>query len=445
MARQNDDRTKMILGICVATATVLFITSVFTFGGDDGRRKQTVEVSADFRQVSGLLDGSPVQLEGIQIGSVTHREFVEVEYPCNPTHEDRGRFEKSRTDDCDRTMFCSPGGKCADLVPYTFNKDLYPHCDTDAQCREGEVCLNTEFRRRYRGAQWAGPSDVCNSYITSDKRVRVTMAIYKDSLVHLREDSRAGISQNGVLGDQLVQVSMGHGRQIEPGGRIQTIPAFSETLDGTKDRAESAFGKVEEAMGGVAELARAMGDPETVRNVEAALVNANEVTRRAAEGGGTLGRLLNDETLTKDFNASLRSARNTTFRVNSFVRDAKDSLNDFDASMQPLVDDGRKGMADIHKTVKDVRDPNSESALAGLIYDPEGKNYKHVETMVHDVKEITASVEKGEGGFGRLLKDPKVYDDASVLFQDIGNMSAVKILVKLLRKWDGPERPPASE
>lgn len=437
----NDDRLKMILGVSVAAAIVLFVTSVFVFGGNDAKWKETVEISADFRQVSGLRPGSPVQLEGIQIGTVVDRQFIEVEYNCDPVHEDRGRFEKSRTDDCDRTMFCTTGGKCAELEPYTFNKDLYPPCEVDAQCREGEVCLTTEFRRRYRGVSWAGGTGICSSYTTADKRVRVTLAIFQDSLIHLREDSRAAISQNGVLGDQLVQVSMGHGRQIEPGGRIQTIPALSETIEGAKDRFEGGFGKVEDAIGGVAELAKAMGDPETVENVTAALANANEVTRRTAEGGGMLGRLLNDETLTKDFNSSLRSARNTSYQINSFVGDAKDTLNDFDASMQPLVDDGRKSMADIHKNVADVRDPKSDSALAGLIYDPEGKTYHHVENMVSDVKKISGSVARGEGGIGRMVKDPKVYDDASVLFQDIGNMGAVRILVRLLRNLDGPEKP----
>jgi len=234
---------------------------------------------------------------------------------------------------------------------------------------------------------------------------------------------------------------MGHGGQLAAGGRIQTLPAFSETLDGVKDRFEGGFGKVEDAIGGIAELAKAMGDPETVDNVTASLANANEVTRRTAEGGGMVGRLLNDETLTKDFNASLRSARNSTFRVNNFVADAKDSLNDFDASMQPLVDDGRKRMAGFSKTVKDVRDPNSDSSLAGLIYDPEGNNYKHVEAMVSDVNKITATVARGEGGLGRMVHDPKVYDDASVLFKKIGDMGAVRILVRLLRNLDGPAKP----
>jgi ABC-type transporter Mla subunit MlaD len=443
MARANDARTQMILGISVAVAIIGFVVSVFTFGGGGGRFKEKIQITADFRQVSGLRPGSPVQLEGIQIGSVVDREFVEIEYACDPLHEDRGRFDKGRTDDCDRTMFCAPSGKCAELEPYTFNKDLYPPCEEDAQCRDQEVCVTTEFRRRYRGVMWTGGTDICNGYSTLDKRVRVTLSIYTEHLTHLREDSRAVITQNGVLGDQLVQVSMGHGRQIEAGGRIQTTPALSETIEGVKERVEGGFGKVEDAIGGVAELAKAMGDPETVRSVEAALTNANEVTRRTAEGGGMFGRLLNDETLTKDFNGGLRSVRNSTYRVDHFLGDAKEGLNDFDASMQPLVDGGHKSMADISRTVQAFRNPESDNALAGLIYDPEGKNYKHVETMVSDINKISAGIERGEGGIGRLVKDPKVYDDLRILFQDIGKMGAVKILVRLVRDLDGPAKPAA--
>lgn len=441
MARANDDRLKMILGLSVAAAIVLFVVSVFTFGGGAGGRfKETATIHADFRQVSGLRPGSPVQLEGIQIGQVMEQEFIEIEYNCDPKTEDRGRFDKGRTDNCDRTMFCTTAGKCAALEPYTFNKDLYVPCEQDSQCQEGEVCVNTEFRRRYRGVTWTGATGVCDGYSTLDARIRVNLAIYKESLVHLREDSRAVITQNGVLGDQLVQVSMGHGRQIEAGGRIQTTPAMSETLDGMKDRFEGGFGKVEDAIGSVAELAKIMGDPATVQNIEDSLANANEVTRRTAEGGGTFGRLLNDESIPKDLNSSMRGVRNNTARVDRFLGEAKGKLTDFDAGMQPLVDDGRKAMATLSKNVNDVHDPNSDSTFAGLVYDPEGKDFQHVENSVAGIRRITDAVQRGEGGVGRLIKDPKVYDDLRIFFQDIGDMGAVKILVRLMRNLDGPAK-----
>lgn len=284
-------------------------------GQGKGTWKEKAQIAADFRQVSGLKKGSPVQLEGIEIGVVQDREFVEIEYPCNPLTQDRGRFGQGRTDDCDRTMFCAPEGKCAELEAYSFNKDLHPPCEEDAQCREDEVCVTTDFRRRYRRVSWTGNTGVCDGYTTNHKRIRVTLLVFMDSLKHIRDDSRATVSQNGLLGDQLVQISVGRGMQIQAGGRIQTTPALVEELDNVKERLDGVFSKVEETIGGIAELASAMGDEKTVRNVQGLLANINEVSRQIAEGKGLVGALLNDESYVKDFGGTLRSVRETARRA----------------------------------------------------------------------------------------------------------------------------------
>ena len=93
-----------------------------------------------------------------------------------------------------------------------------------------------------------------DGYTTNHKRIRVTLSVFMDSLQHIRDDSRATVSQNGLLGDQLVQISVGRGQQIQPGGRIQTTPALLEELDNVKERLDGVFSKVEETIGGIAEL-----------------------------------------------------------------------------------------------------------------------------------------------------------------------------------------------
>jgi ABC-type transporter Mla subunit MlaD len=438
VARRTEERLKAITGVSVMGGTAVGVVAIFLFGQGTARWKEKVEIEADFRQVSGLRVGSPVQLEGIEIGAVIDRQFLEVEYPCDQGSEDRGRHGQGRTDACDRTMFCAPEGKCAALEPYTFNKDVYPRCEENAQCREHEVCVTSEFRRRFRGVSWTGPAGVCAAYESVEKRIRVRMQVFRDKLEHIREDSRGVISQNGVLGDQLVQISIGHGKQIEPGGRIQTTPATIEMLDTVKDRFEGSFGKVEDAIGGVAELAKAAGDPETVKNVVAALANANEVTRRTAEGAGLVGTLLNDEGLAKGFGGSVRGVRDTTARVDRFVGGARTGLTDFDATMQPLVDDGRKAMADMHATLADVKDPNSKNKLGKVLYDRDGKMVEDVAATLESVKHITAAIDRGEGSVGRLVKDPKVYDDLREFFQGYSEDRLIQFLIRFVVRRDKP-------
>jgi ABC-type transporter Mla subunit MlaD len=435
MARLDESRRSLIVGAAVVGFGILFVIGVGLYQSK-GLFKDKVTITADFRQVSGLKPGSPVQLEGIEVGVVKDRQFIEIEYPCDPETEDRGRFGQGRTDQCNRTLFCAPEGKCADLDPYSFNKDLYPRCEDDAQCSAGEICVTDEFRRRYRRVAWNGDTGMCDGYITGHKRIRVVMAVYADRMQHIRDDSRATISQNGVLGDQLVQLSAGRGVQIEPNGQVQTIPAMIETLDTVKDRADGMFDKVESTIGGVAELAKTMGDPKTVSNIQDLLANANDVTRRTAEGKGTIGALLNDESTTKDFSTSMRNVRETAGGLDRTLENARSGLNAFEKDLEPAVEKGRTSMAKISRTFADIRDPNSKSTAARLLNDPEGRMVGHVEGTLRGARDITHGIEVGEGTAGRLLRDPKVYDDLVGFFQDLQRNGALRFLVKWARARD---------
>ncbi len=429
MARINEARRRLLVGTAVIGCGILMVIGIGLYN-TKGLFKDKVTINADFRQVSGLKPGSPVQLEGIEVGLVTGRTFVELEYPCNPQTEDRGRFEHGRTDDCDRTLFCAAEGKCAELEPYSFNKELHPPCEEDAQCRDGEICVNTEFRRRYRRVAWTGSAGVCDGYITSHKRIRVELSVYADRLQHIRDDSRATVSQNGVLGDQLIQISAGRGKQIAAGGQIQTIPAMIEELDNVKERADGMFDKVEATMGSVAELAKAMGDPTTVRNIQNLLANADEVTGRTAEGQGTLGAYLNDETTIRSFGRNLRNVRETAATIDRGLDNAKSGLATFEQGLEPAVKQGRDAMAQITTTLAARKNPEGRSTIAQLLNDPEGKLTRDVEDSIAGARRLSVGINAGEGTMGRLLTDPKVYDDLVGFFQGLQRNFAVKLLVR---------------
>jgi hypothetical protein len=338
-------------------------------------------------------------------------------------------------------MFCAPEGKCAELAPYTFNKIAYAHCEENDQCQEHEICVTDDFRRRYRRVIWTGNTGICDSYISDHKRIRVALEIHEDSFMHMREDSRAVISQNGVLGDQLVQISMGRGKQMQAGGRIQTIPATIEQLDGVKERVEGIFGKVEDTIGGIAELAKAMGDPTTVRNVQGLLANANEATRRTAEGKGTFGALLNDETYARDFSATMRSVRETTNEVNGLMHRTEHAMRKFDEDLPPAVDKAHRAMAQVSSTLKDVRDPNSTSPMGALLYDAEGGTTKALGDSFAAVHRLSDGLVKGEGTLGRFVTDPKGYDDLVRFFQGFQRDAKIQFLIRWALNNDKPEKP----
>lgn len=430
MARRDEQTLNSKVGLAVIGFGLIAMAGIIVIGQGKNLWKERVSFTADFRQVSGLRPGSVVQIEGIEIGAVKDRDLVTIQYPCSPETEDRGRHGAGRTDDCDPTLFCAPDGRCAELEMYSFNKDLHPPCEEDSQCGESEVCVTDDFRRRYRRVLWTGPAGVCDGYTVDHNRIRVTLSVFSDSLDLIRADSRAVIAQNGVLGDQLVQLSIGRGEPIHPGGRIQSTPSMTETIDDTKERVEGGFVKVEEAIGGIAELAGEMGNVETVKNVQNGLASANERLHDVASGKGMFGALLNDEAVMKDFTSTLRGARSTAADVDQMVASAERGLTKFDDSLQPLVDSGRKAMADISTSLRGVKDPNNTSWFAKLVHDPQGKLVEDVESTLAGVRRLTEGVQRGDGTLGRLVSDPKVYDDAVKFFQGFQKDGTIQFLIR---------------
>ena len=438
MARRSENSLNQIVGLVVILGGVFLLVSLLVFTQGKNLWKQRVTITADFRQVSGLREGSAVQIEGIEIGTVIKREFVWVDYPCNPQTEDRGRFGQGRTDDCDRTMFCASEGRCAELESYSFNKDLHAPCEEDSQCGQGEVCVTKEMRRRYRGVLWTGGTGICDGFTTDHSRIRVTLSVFQDSMMHIRDDSRAAISQNGVLGDQIIQISVGRGQPIEADGRIQTTPSMTETIDAVKEKVDGGFVKVEEAIGGIAELAAAMGDGETVKNIENRLAAANENLRNTAAGKGMVGAMLNDEDLLRSFGSSLRGVQDGASDLDHFLAKGQKALTKFDDSMQPLVDDGRKQMAAISGA---LHDPYNVNVSTRLLYDSQGKMLKSVQDTLGNVNKIVAGIERGEGTVGRLVRDPKVYDDMVEFFRGLQRSAKIQFLIRWALSSDKPERP----
>jgi ABC-type transporter Mla subunit MlaD len=436
MARKDDTRLNIIVGLFVFGFGALFMLSLIIIGMGKGTFKEKVVIDADFRSVSGLKKGSPVQLEGIEIGVVEDRSFVELDYSCNPASEDRGRYGGGRTDDCDSQMFCAPEGKCAELEHYSANKELHPPCDEDIQCNEEEVCVTSDFRRRYRRVGWTGSTGVCAAYETQHKRIRVRLRIFAESLQHVRTDSRASVSQNGLLGDQLVQISAGRGEPVKAGARIQTNPSLIEDVLAVRDRIEGMFVQVEETVGGIATLAAALGDEKTVRNVQGLLSNANEISRQIAEGKGLVGALLNDEAYVQDFGATLRSVRDTASGLDSFVKRAKSSMTKVDENLQPLIDDGRSVIANIDGILGDLKNPENKSVASKLLYDPDGNMVREIEETVAGLNEVVAALERGEGTMGKLLKDPKAYDDLVKILGNIERNNTIKRLVRFVVEKD---------
>lgn len=451
-ARRSEARTRIVVGVFVVVLSALLFVSLWIIGQSEGTWEPKTAIRTDFRTITGLRKGSPVQLAGVEIGTVSSIDFIDVEYPCDPATEDLGRFGEGRTDNCDAFLFCGPQGLCADLEPYA-SKGQHAPCIEDGDCAPEEVCVTSDFRRRARRVAWAGPDGVCARYFISHRRVQVAMQIFEDKLELIRSDSRATVASNGVLGDQLVNITPGMREELTGDRRIQSSPSLYEDIQLFRDRFDGLTEKVDTSLSGISSLFSQLNDERTINSVKGTLENVEEITRQMAAGEGLVGALLNDDEYKEEFGITLRSIRNTAVGIDRFVDRANQSLAKLDDSLQPMVDDARATMSDLRTLLADLKDPKNKSLAAKMLYDDEGKMVEDLEKILADVERfstraasIAKKVDDGDGTLGKLVNDSKAHDDLVKILQNIERNDTFKRLVRhVIEQEEASGRNPGAE
>lgn len=446
MARKhNESRTNFIVGAFVVSLGAIMLVSLFVLATSEGLLVEKSQVKADFRTIAGLSDSSKVQLAGHEIGKVIGFDFADKRYECYPDLEDLGRDGQGRTDDCEPTLFCArtsaTGGLCAELESYAGDVVHYEPCVNNDSCSQGKVCITKRFRDRYRRVLWNGVDGICVVYKTEHRRISVSMEINTDKMAFIRTDSRATIQSNGVLGDKLINISVGRMEVVPDGGRIQTNPSLMEELEGFKAQLQSITARVDNSVAGVEGLFDALNDDRTKRDLKGLLRNANEISRQIKDGDGLIGALFNDENYRAEFSRVLRSLRSATTELESVSKSVR-------REVPPLMQSTTRAARGASDLLEEIQREGNESLVARLFHDDRLAADVHetvtranaaiisaqstigeVQTLVGHVND---DVVHGRGTLGKLLKDPKAYDDLVKLLGNIERMNVVKKLVRFV-------------
>lgn len=446
----------MGIGVLIGSA-VLFVV-LFVLGQAQGLLSPKTDVYADFVVTSGLREGSPVQLAGVRIGRVSGVDYVDVRYACDPLTEDIGRYGAGRTDNCDKRMFCAPEGLCAELEP-SADDHLYGSCVDDLGCADHEVCITQGLRDRAPRVLWLGPNGVCARYGTLHHRVRVEMTIEAAHLSLIRRDSRASLSANSVLGDQLINITPGIGDPVGDHERVLSSPSLSEDVELYRMRLERVIEHVDEALAAITGLVSELADERTLEAIKLLATNLEQVSDAVAEQRGLVGALVGSPAYKRDFGIMLRAIGGTAGGVDRFVGAGNRVLATADRNLEPLVDDVRATIATLRLLLVELRDPANRSVVAKLIDDPEGRLVSDLESILaqteqitHAVAGLTGAIEHEKGTLGKVIGDPKLADDLGRLLDNLQRNEALTGLllwaleqndvgVKASRDPAGPPRP----
>ena len=273
-----------------------------------------------------------------------------------------------------------------------------------------------------------------------DRKIHVTLEVREDSSAFVREGSTARIGSKGLLGDQLVEISIGQGDPLPEGSVIPTSEESMLTsfLGETGRDAEGVVRNVNRATEG---LATTLGDPAVQEDIRGIVHNLEEITRLAQEEDGTVRRLLTDPQMADDVQGALRGVRDTSTELNRTVRSVRRIVNEVergDGTAHQIIygDDGTRLLASLAQAagevatiLRDVRtgDNNAHELLYG---DEAGDLITNLTLASADLRAITADVRAGRGTLGGLLVDPSIYEDIKRL---VGNLERNEILRSLVR------------
>ncbi len=162
---------------------------------------------------------------------------------------------------------------------------------------------------------------------------------------------------------------------------------------------------------------------DLLKQIKKISVPANEILDKANQGEGTLGRVINDESLYDDLDSAVTETRDTMARLQTtidkinkgqgtagkLVNDPElyNSLNKTVAQLEAISADIKAGRGSAGKFVNDEELYNeTRNAVAQLRVSAE-----KISAIADDVKLITADIREGKGSAGKLFRDEKLYDD----------------------------------
>jgi phospholipid/cholesterol/gamma-HCH transport system substrate-binding protein len=220
-------------------------------------------------------------------------------------------------------------------------------------------------------------------FVDGDKeRVRVTLAVERSALEHIRVDSQALLTSKGLLGDMLIDLTIGSldAQRVENDTLLPS--ATNAGLSQMSRSVEQALGKLTTLTTDVDDRVRALVTPDVSRDVSRAIGSTADVIADLEHGKGLLHALVYDEKLTDDAKKMVAEAR-----------EAAAKLGRIEAHLE-------------------------ETSI-------------NLESTMKTVRALTEEVNAGKGTIGGLVKDPTVYEKLRAIVGNIERNTLLKTVIRM--------------
>jgi phospholipid/cholesterol/gamma-HCH transport system substrate-binding protein len=264
------------------------------------------------------------------------------------------------------------------------------------------------------------------SITLTEAMAEVTMDINRDAPV--KTDSKAHIGFTGLMGSYFVTIDFGTptGVLAENDAVLQTIEqpdlsALMARLDtvatGVENLTKSFSGeKIDNLLGPITDFLK-----NNQANLTASIVNLKKVSDEIAQGKGTVGRLINEDTF---YVTSLNA-------INNMEKNMENTTGD----LKKTADDARGLMANANKVLDSV---NSGQGTIGLLL-KDDTLYRATAGSMTNLHQVLEKINQGKGSVGKLVNDDSLLknvklslqklDKATESLEDTGPLSVLGTMV----------------
>lgn len=262
-------------------------------------------------------------------------------------------------------------------------KDLVAYFDTVAELKEGNPV-------KMEGV----PVGKVSGIEIRDGRIAVVMSVDKKAPV--KSDSVASIRLTSLLGTSYVNITFGS--ETAPIAKnmdvLQSAPAAD--LNEILVKLQSAADSMDSALGVFSSLG------ENKEDINKIFTNLNVVLSDLAEGEGTLGKLLKDESLYNELTGTFAN-------INDISRSIKEGKGTFGKLLNDdaLYNDTKAAMSNLSRVSSNLAD--SKGTIGKLMNDD--KLYNEATEAAANLNSILKKVNSGQGTLGKLVNEDDLYYD----------------------------------
>jgi phospholipid/cholesterol/gamma-HCH transport system substrate-binding protein len=364
------------VGLLILIAVAVLAFGVFLIGEKNNLFSRKNDYFIRFGSVSGLRAGSPVQLNGVDVGTVER-----VVLPENP------RLEQI-------DVWISVDRKYAERIRGGPQLPVSGGLNTPTQARIKTLGL--------LGDKFIELSSGSTEYpiIPSGGEIPAAQPTNVDALLASGEDVMDNVVEiSASLSTILARMERGEGLLGELTTDSESGRQLKESLVGTAASMQRIANKIETGDG---PLPRLLNDRQMADRLASSLNRFESLLAQAQNGPGLLPGLLNDPTSKQKFDDTLATLNQMARDLQGFTSDLETS----DALLPRLVNDEEYGREITGK----------------------------VNEIVNRLNEISLKVSRGDGTAAKLINDPQIYDAVNDVIIGINESRILRWLIRNRQK-----------